>query len=114
MVGEHLAIEGNNPLLIEIAWNCIGWQSFLLVVATFLTGLTGRFTFLSKLEVLVVGLLGTFLLNIVRIAGIFFLYYHTSQRVALAFHDYGSVILTILWMGGLWYYAFKFVLEERT
>lgn len=98
---------------VSVAWNCIGWQSFLLVVATFLTGLTGRLTFLSKLEVLVVGLLGTFLLNIGRIAGIFYLYYHTNQRVAIAFHDYGSVALTIIWLWLLWYYAFTFVLEQK-
>ena len=99
---------------IAVAWNCIGWQSLIVIGATLLAGLTGKFTFFSKLEVLLIGLIGTFLLNIFRISAIFALYYHTSRKVALAFHDYGSVILTILWMFLLWYYALNFVLQSRT
>lgn len=97
---------------IVVAWNCLGWQSLLVVGATFLSGLTGRFTFLSKLEVLVIGLLGTFLLNIGRLSTIFFLYSHASRKVAISFHDYGSTMITIIWVFVLWYYAFNFVLVK--
>lgn len=103
--------RGEEPVVV--AWNCLGWQSLLLILATFLTGLTGKFTFLSKLEVLVVGLMGTFLLNMGRLVGIFVLFYYGNKAVAMAFHDYGSVVLTILWLFGLWYYAFHFVLQSK-
>ena len=84
---------GHEPIVV--AWNCLGWQSLLIVFATFLTGLTGRFTFLSKLEVLAVGLMGTFLLNIGRLTTVFVLFYHGNRGVAMAFHDYGSGNFTI-------------------
>lgn len=103
--------RGEEPIVV--AWNCLGWQSLLIIFATFITGLTGRFTLLSKLEVLIVGLLGTFLLNIGRLTGIFILFYHSNRGVAMAFHDFGSVMLTIGWLIFLWWYAFRFVLEAR-
>lgn len=98
---------------VVVAWNCIGWQSLLIISATLITGLTGKFTSASKLEVLAVGLLGTFLFNIGRLTGIFVLFYHGDRGIAMAFHDYGSVILTIGWLFALWYYAFHFVLVPK-
>ena len=86
---------------------------FLLSVRPFFSGLTGKFTLASKLEILIVGLLGTFLLNIGRLSLIFVLFYNFTGGVAQAFHDYGSVILTIGWLFALWYYAFHFVLQTK-
>ena len=102
---------GHEPIVV--AWNCLGWQSLLIVFATFLTGLSGKFKLASKLEVLAVGLMGTFLLNIGRLTTVFVLFYHGNRGVAMAFHDYGSVILTIGWLLLLWYYAFNFVLVAK-
>lgn len=103
--------RGEEPVVV--AWNCLGWQSLLVIFATFLTGFQGKFTFLSKIEVLVVGLSGTFLLNIGRLVGIFILFYYGNGQIAMAFHDYGSIILTLLWLFLLWYYAFHFVLQNK-
>lgn len=102
---------GQEPIVV--GWNCVGWQSLLIIFATFITGLTGKFTLSSKLEVLAIGLLGTFLLNIARLTGIFVLLYNFNRGVAMAFHDFGSVVLTILWLTFLWWFAFRFVLEPR-
>lgn len=104
-------IGGHEPIVV--GWNCLGWQSLLIVFVTFITGLTGKFKFLSKLEVLAVGLMGTFLLNIARLTGVFVLFYHGNRSIAMAFHDYGSVVVTIGWLFALWYYAFHFVLIPR-
>lgn len=106
-------IKGGGQEPIVVVWNCLGWQSLLVVVGTLVTGLTGRFTFVSKIEVLIIGLLGTFLLNIGRIVMIFFLFYHFDRRFAMIFHDYGSVMLTIGWLMFLWWWAFRFVLEPK-
>jgi len=106
-------IKGGGQEPIVVAWNCLGWQSLLVVGATLITGLTGRFTLVSKIEVLIIGLLGTFLVNIGRIAGIFVLFYHSNRNIAMAFHDYGSVVLTIGWLIFLWWYAFRFVLQPK-
>jgi len=54
-----------NGVDIRITWNCLGWQSFLLFFVSLLVGLKGPYTKISKLEAVIVGLLGTFLMNIV-------------------------------------------------
>ena len=33
---------------IEIQWNCLGWQSAVLLLASFLTGFQGKFTKASR------------------------------------------------------------------
>ena len=91
IVGEYLAIGRKEPFLIEIAWNCVGWQSlvfFLLTSAIVLQG--NRYSMLSKVKALIIGLLGTFLVNILRITVVALLAYYFSQSVALTFHDYGA------------------------
>ena len=103
---------GEEPIVV--AWNCLGWQSLLVILVTFIIGLRGNFTASSKLELLAIGLLGTFIFNFVRLATVFVLYYHFGRAVSMTFHDIGSVILTMLWLFGLWYYAFNFVLQPKT
>src|SRR3989344_5699152 len=39
VAGEYLAIGREDPFLIEIAWNCIGWQSLLFFIITTFVGL---------------------------------------------------------------------------
>ena len=102
--------RGEEPIVV--GWNCLGWQSLLIIGVTFITGLQGRFTLLSKLEVLLLGLLGTFLLNIGRLAGVFILFYYGNRGIAMTFHNYGSVILTIFWLFFLWWFAFNFILKQ--
>ena len=58
--------SGGDYLPVNLSWNCLGWQSLLLLALTLATGLQGSFTFISKLEVVVFGVLGTFLSNILR------------------------------------------------
>lgn len=99
---------------VAIAWGCAGWQSLILVGATLLAGLQGNFTNLSKIEAIIIGIIVTLWINIFRLTAIFYLYYHFDRSKALLFHDYGSVIITIIWLFTFWYYAFNFVLREKT
>lgn len=103
--------KGEEPIVV--GWNCLGWQSLLIIGATFITGLQGKFTLLSKLEVLLLGLLGTFLLNIFRLSLVFILFYNFNRGAAMIFHDFGSVILTIFWLFFLWWFSFNFILEQE-
>ena len=114
IVGEYLAIGKKEPLLIEIAWNCIGWQSLVLFLLTVVIVLQGdRYSLLSKIKALIIGLLGTFLLNILRITVLAILAYYFSQSVALIFHDYGSNLSIIAWLFVFWWFAHEFVLEDK-
>src|SRR3990167_8538853 len=48
-------------IFLELQWNCLGWQSAVLLLASFLTGFQGNFSNFSFFEVVVFGFLGTFL-----------------------------------------------------
>lgn len=104
--------KGASTIPIFISWNCVGWQSFILFAITLITGLQGSFTRQSKVETLILGLLGTFLVNLSRISIVCVVAYHGGQLPAVIFHDYGGTILILLWLFGFWYFAHGCVLER--
>ncbi len=102
-----------NGLFLEITWNCLGWQSVVLLVATFIGGFQGRFSWSSRFEVVLIGLLGTFLVNFLRIAIFGVLATTINSTTAVFFHDYLALIFVIAWFGVFWWFSYSFVLEER-
>ena len=97
-----------------IAWNCIGWQSLLFFLLTAWVGFQGeKFTFSSKIKAWLIGFLGTFLVNIIRITLVILLAYYFGQNIAIIFHDYGSTFAVIGWLFFFWWFAYRFVLEEK-
>ncbi len=120
-LGVPVSISGSNlfltggwmPLRVYINWNCIGWQSFVLLSFTFLTGLQGPYTRRSKLMTVLIGLEGTFLLNILRILIPTLLAGNSGYLQAILFHDYLGTLFTLLWMGIFWNYAFENLLLGR-
>ena len=111
--GSHLYMTGIwLPLRIYINWNCVGWQSFILLLFTFITGLQGPYKLRSKLLVILIGLEGSFLINIIRILIPTLLAYRYGYLPAVIFHDYLGTLLTLFWMGVFWNYAFGHVLIE--
>lgn len=114
IVGEYLAIGREEPFLIEIAWNCIGWQSLLFFLLTGWVALQGdHYTNISKIKAWMIGFMGTFLVNIFRIAIVALLAYYFGQNVAIIFHDYGSTLSVIGWLFFYWWFAYNYVLEEK-
>ena len=121
-LGVSASISGSNlfltgawmPLRVYINWNCIGWQSFVLLAFTFLTGLQGPYTMKSKLMTVLIGLEGTFLINILRILIPTLLAGNSGYLQAILFHDYLGTLFTLLWMGVFWNYAFENLLLRRS
>lgn len=115
IMGEYLAITGRGtPFLIEIVWNCIGWQSLLFFLITAFVSLQGdKYSNFSKFKALIIGLLGTFLVNLFRIAFVALVAYYFGQNVAIIFHDYGSTLAVIAWLFFFWWFSYSFILEER-
>ena len=113
--GSFLYLDGGwMPLRIYINWNCVGWQSFILLVFTLVTGLQGPYTLSSKLLTVLIGFEGTFLVNVVRITIPAVLAYHRGYIPAIVFHDYVGTVLTLLWMGVFWSFAFENILMQKT
>lgn len=102
-----------NGLALSISWNCIGWQSFLLFIITLFVGLRTRYTLLSRLEILGFGAFGTFWVNILRMLLTILLAVHTPPVFRIVFHDYLAALTTIAWLFCFWWYAYRFVLEEK-
>ena len=102
-----------NGRSVRLSWNCLGWQSLVLLFISLITGLQGPYTLLSKFEVILTGFLGIFLMNLIRLSGIVVLSVYVSQVASLIFHDYFSNVMIIGWLFFFWWYSFKFVLVRK-
>ena len=100
---------------IYISWNCVGWQSFILYLITLIVGLSGSYKASSKIEAVVIGLFGTFLVNILRLSLVYLFFYYTGYQIGiLIFHDYISNLLIIAWLFAFWWFSYAFVLRGKT
>lgn len=104
-------VKGSSSLPVYISWNCVGWQSFILFAITLLTGLQGPYTRRTRVETTLLGLLGTFWMNLLRIAAVCVVAFFWGQLPAVIFHDYGGTIIILVWLVFFWYFATTFVLE---
>ena len=103
-----------NDIYMKFTWNCIGWQSFILIAITFVFGFTKRYTKLSILEALAIGILGTFWINIIRMVFISLLAVHLPPLFRIVFHDYLAALITIVWLFVFWWFSYAFVLAPST
>jgi len=120
--GIHAGAAGNQlvvwnssgaPQTLFISWNCVGWQSLVLLVLSFLVGLRGSMGWTSRLEVIVFGILGTVLVNLVRIATVCVLAAAAGYLPAVLFHDYGGTLLLVGWLFVFWLIAFRWLLPNH-
>lgn len=118
--GHQFAFSPSNATIVVnginmgITWNCIGWQSFLLLIVTFLVGLRGKYTGFSTGQAIAIGILGTFWLNILRMLLIVLLAVHLPAVFRIVFHDYLAAVTTIIWLFVFWWFTYAYVLEEKS
>ena len=119
VVGIHAAASGSHLVIWDsagsmhtlfISWNCIGWQSLILLGVSFLSGLRGRQSLEARVQVALIGVAGTMLLNLVRVAAVAAMAATLGQTPALIFHDYGGTILVVAWLFAFWVFAQRFIL----
>jgi len=103
--------KGGFFLPVFISWNCVGWQSFLLFAVTLATGFQGAFSRRSKIDAIVLGFLGIFLVNLLRIASVAVVAYYFGTSPALIYHDYGGTIIILLFLFGFWWFSHGWLLE---
>jgi len=120
-LGIHSAAAGSDIVVWDragsmhvllISWNCIGWQSLVLLGVSFLTGLRGKQPLESRAQVVVIGVAGTMLLNLLRVAAVAALAATWGQTPAILFHDYGGTILVIGWLFAFWAFAQRWILPS--
>lgn len=100
-----------NGVVMEITWNCLGWQSFLLLFLSFIVGFKGSYSAFSKTEVFLIGILGTFWLNILRMLFTVLLAVHAPPFFRIVFHDYLAAGTTVVWLFFFWHFAYSYVLR---
>jgi exosortase/archaeosortase family protein len=103
-----------NGIPAKFSWNCLGWQSLVLFLISLPFGLSGKgYTFISKLKATLIGILSLFLVNLLRIVFTVLLLVISRPLYAVVFHDYLAAAVAIAWLIVFWWFAYKFVLEER-
>lgn len=100
------------PLSVYISWNCVGWQSFIVLLITLAAGLQGPYSRSSRLQALALGLLGTFWVNLLRMTLVALVAYHFGRLPAVIFHDYGGALMTLAWLAVFWAALFRYFLQE--
>lgn len=119
LVGIHAAASGSHLVVWDgagamhtlfISWNCIGWQSLVLLGVSFLSGLRGRHALEARLQVIVIGVAGTMLLNLLRVAAVATIAATVGVTPAVLFHDYGGTILVVAFLFGFWIFVQRWVL----
>ncbi len=117
--GIHAGSAGNQlvvwnasgaPVTLFISWNCVGWQSLILLGVSLLVGLRGPMGWTSRVEVILFGILGTVLVNIARIATVGVLASAAGYMPAILFHDYGGTLLLVAWLFTFWLIVFRWLL----
>jgi exosortase/archaeosortase family protein len=113
--GSQLVVwdtSGSMHVLL-ISWNCIGWQSLVLLAVSFVSGLRGRHPVESRVQVVIIGVAGTLLLNLMRVASVAILAATWGQTPAILFHDYGGTVLVVGWLFAFWMFVQRWILPAE-
>lgn len=106
-------IKDTGVVPVDLAWNCLGWQSMLLFLVSLIAGLRGKFSNISRLECIVFGFFGTLLMNIFRMSAIAAGIYYINEVFAMVIHDYLAALLTLVWLVVFWYFSYSYILETE-
>ena len=111
--GSHLVVwDGAGSMhVLFISWNCIGWQSLILFGVSLISGLRGGHSFESRAQVICIGVAGTMLLNLLRVAAVALVAATVGVAPAILFHDYGGTILFVGFLFAFWAFAQRWILS---
>jgi exosortase/archaeosortase family protein len=120
LVGVHAAASGSHLVVWDLAggmhtlyisWNCIGWQSLVLLGVSLVTGLRGRHSLEARAQVILIGLAATMMLNLLRVAAVAGIAATLGVMPAILFHDYGGTILVVGFLFAFWIFAQRWILD---
>lgn len=101
---------GGSTVTLWITWNCVGWQSVVLFGFSLLAGLRGGLGWEARTQVVVTGLIGTVLVNVLRIAVVGIVAAAFGSPPAILLHDYGGTLLVVTWLLAFWAGADRWIL----
>ena len=122
LLGMHAAAAGNQLVVwnssgaaqtLFISWNCVGWQSLILLGLSLMVGLRGPMSLATRVQVIALGVLGTILVNIARITVVCALAALAGYLPAVLFHDYGGTLLLVSWLFTFWVIAYRWLVPDH-
>jgi exosortase/archaeosortase family protein len=121
LFGIHAGAAGNQLVVwnasgarqtIFISWNCVGWQSLILLGLSLMVGLRGQMSLATRIEVIAFGVAGTILVNVARITMVCLLAALAGYVPAVMFHDYGGTLLLVAWLFSFWVIAYRWLVPD--
>jgi exosortase/archaeosortase family protein len=119
LTGVHAAASGSHMVVwdtsgsmhtLYISWNCIGWQSLILFAVSLISGLRGGHSLEMRAQVVLIGVAGTMLLNLVRVALVALIAATVGVGPAVFFHDYGGTLMFVGFLFAFWAFAQRWIL----
>jgi thaumarchaeosortase len=109
---------GGNTASVGIAWACAGVQSLLLyILIIFVFFKKSDISSFRKLSYFIIGLFGTFFVNVFRVIAIIFVMLNEGNAAGMVFHDTYGEMFSVIW---IFLYILligviqRFMLVERT
>ncbi len=109
--GSTITVAGAQPVALVIGWNCVGWQGLVLLGLTFAVGLRPQDAWETRMHVVLIGVLGTVIVNLARIALVAVLAADAGYYPAIFVHDCAATLATVVWLTAFWLFAQRYVLN---
>ena len=93
-----------------ISTTCIGWQSLILLGLSCVVGLRGRYSNEAKVQVLLIGVMGTVFVNLGRMTLVSVVAADFGFWPAVLVHDYGGTLIIVAWLFAFWASAHRWIL----
>jgi exosortase/archaeosortase family protein len=94
-----------------ISTTCIGWQSLILLGLSCLVGLRGEYSREARAQVLLIGVLGTVLVNLLRMTIVCVVAADFGFWPAVLVHDYGGTLIIVAWLFAFWAFVHRWILD---
>lgn len=107
-------IKDGVAIPVYLSWNCLGWQSILLLGVSLVAGLKGNFTRASRAKCVIFGLTGTLGINIARMTLIALGIYYVNSFASQIIHDYLAAFITVIWLIAFWWFSYAYLLESKS
>ena len=108
--GATITVAGAHPVALVIGWNCVGWQGLVLLGLTYLVGLRPQDGLEAQMHIVAIGVLGTVIINLARIAVVAILAARVGYYPAIFVHDWAATIVTIAWLSCFWLFAERWII----
>jgi exosortase/archaeosortase family protein len=96
-----------------ISTTCIGWQSLILLGLSCLVGLRGTYSLEAKVQALIIGVLGTVMVNLLRMTFVSLVAVDFGFWPAVLVHDYGGTLMIVAWLFAFWAFAHSWILGNQ-